>query len=182
MLVAAGVVLRLLLPTSLRVQVLHHMSHRVSVCVRPNCSTPPRVDLVVRLLRHHIAILLPICVQVAPPTPTPQLQVSSKTINSTPTVVGGKGGRCSFLFSFFEKALLQVFTKKHSFKAAVPISKGGTCHVEFATRSHEIRVVWCQAQCPKKCSPGHCSGPKVEMPVPGTAKLGTCQSSCATSS
>ena len=47
-LVVAGVVLRFLLPTLLPVQVVHSMSRRVSVRVRPNCSTPPRVVPVVR--------------------------------------------------------------------------------------------------------------------------------------
>ena len=41
MLVVAGVVLRSLLPTPLGVQVVHHVPRRVSVCARPNCSTPP---------------------------------------------------------------------------------------------------------------------------------------------
>ena len=39
-LVAAGVVLQLLLPTPLRIQVIHHMLRQMSMCVRPNCSTP----------------------------------------------------------------------------------------------------------------------------------------------
>ena len=48
-LVGVGVVLRFLLPTPLRTQVVHHMPRRVSVCVRPNTSTPPSSFLVV----HH---------------------------------------------------------------------------------------------------------------------------------
>ena len=38
----AGVILRSLLPTPLRIQVVHHMSHGVSVCVRSNCSNRPK--------------------------------------------------------------------------------------------------------------------------------------------
>ena len=38
---ACGLVIRFLLPTPLHVQVVHQMPRRVSVCVRPNCSTPP---------------------------------------------------------------------------------------------------------------------------------------------
>ena len=49
-LVVAGVVLRFWLPPPLHIQVAHHMPRRTSVCVRPNCSTRPRVVLVV----HHV--------------------------------------------------------------------------------------------------------------------------------
>ena len=55
MLVVVGVVLRFLLPTPLHVQVVHHMPRRVSVCVRPNCSSSPPVLLVVRHLPPHVA-------------------------------------------------------------------------------------------------------------------------------
>ena len=41
---------------SLRVQVVHHMPRRVSMCVRPNCPTPPRVVLVVHHLSPHAAV------------------------------------------------------------------------------------------------------------------------------
>ena len=38
--VVAGFVLRSLLPTPLRILVVHHMPRRASACVRPSCSTP----------------------------------------------------------------------------------------------------------------------------------------------
>ena len=53
-LVVAGVVLQLLLPTPLRTQVVHHLPGRVSVCVRPKFSTPPPVVLVVHHLPHAV--------------------------------------------------------------------------------------------------------------------------------
>ena len=59
-LVAAGVFLRFLLPTALGVQVVHHMSRRVSVYMKPNRFTPPRGVLVVRHLPHHGAMPNPI--------------------------------------------------------------------------------------------------------------------------
>ena len=46
-LIAAGLVLRFLLPTPLRTQVVHPMLRRVSVCMQPNTSTPPSGVLVV---------------------------------------------------------------------------------------------------------------------------------------
>ena len=55
-LVVAEVVLRFLLPTPLHVQVVHHMGRHVSVCVRPNCSTPPCIVLVVHHLPSHAAV------------------------------------------------------------------------------------------------------------------------------
>ena len=55
-LVVAGVVLRFLLPTPLHTRVVPCMPRRVSVCVRPNCSTPPRVVLVVPHLPPHAAM------------------------------------------------------------------------------------------------------------------------------
>ena len=55
-LAVAGVVLRFLLPPPLHVQVVHHMPHHVSVCARPNRSTPPRVVLVVHHLPLHAAM------------------------------------------------------------------------------------------------------------------------------
>ena len=62
----AGVVLRCLLPTPLRVQVVHHMPRRVSVCVRPKCSTPPHVVLVV----HHPPPHAAACVRPTHPPPS----------------------------------------------------------------------------------------------------------------
>ena len=56
LLVAAGVVLWFLLPTPLCVRRVHHMSLRVSVCVRHNCSTPPRVVLPINHLPRHVAM------------------------------------------------------------------------------------------------------------------------------
>ena len=59
-----GVVLRFLLPTPLSIQVVHHMSRLVSVCVRPMCSSHPCVVLVVHDLPHHVAM----CVRPKNPT------------------------------------------------------------------------------------------------------------------
>ena len=50
--------LRFSLPTPLHVPVVHHMP-RVSVCVTPNCSMPPRFVKVVRQQPYHVANLLP---------------------------------------------------------------------------------------------------------------------------
>ena len=55
-LVVAGVVLRFLLPTPLSILVIHHMPRCVSVRVRPNCTTPPRVVQVVRHLHPRAAM------------------------------------------------------------------------------------------------------------------------------
>ena len=54
-LVVAGVILQFLLPTALHAQVIHHMPRRVSVCLRPNCSTHRHVVLVVHHLPPHAA-------------------------------------------------------------------------------------------------------------------------------
>ena len=63
-LVVAGVVLQFLLPTPL--QFIHNMPRRVCLCVRPNCSTPPHVVLVVRHLPPQVAM----CVRpITPPCP-----------------------------------------------------------------------------------------------------------------
>ena len=49
-LVGAGVVSRFLLPTPPRTQVVHPMPRHISMCMRPNTSTPPSGVLVV----HHV--------------------------------------------------------------------------------------------------------------------------------
>ena len=57
-----GGLLGVLLPHSLRVQVVHHMPRRWAMCVKPNCFPPPRVVL------------------VAPRPPAPRAQLSAPAV------------------------------------------------------------------------------------------------------
>ena len=101
-LVVAGVVLRSFLPTPLRILVVHHVLRCVCVCVRPNCSNPPRVVQVVRHLHPRAAMCS-----------CPMYSISergARSITRTFMVSAGvvrtsAGGACSFVVDAVSCAL-----------------------------------------------------------------------------
>ena len=90
-----------LLPTPLLVQALHHMPRPVSMCVRPNCSTPPHVVLVVYHQPPHAAM----CVG-------PNYSIRAR----------GARGRCAHLHGF-RRCVRTSADGVHSFMVDV----GGVC-------------------------------------------------------